>query len=133
MVRYDAWRRTSGSDLALRQRDGGVVVLKLLARAHQVGPLLQSHADSGVDVRWRSNRWNEIGGLQTQRPVVGTLGIDDQQAEVILRLSHQRLRDDQILATLGDFCLCRDEIERRRLADVDARPIVSLELERQIE
>ena len=110
-----------------------VVVLELLARAHQVGPLLQGHADRGVHVRRRSNRRNEIGRLQPHGPVVGTLRIDDQQSEIILRLSHQRLRDDQVLAALGDFRLCRDQIERRRLADVDTRPVVPLELERQIE
>ena len=54
----------------------------------------------------------------------GRFGSRISSAQLVLRLAHQRLRDDQALAPLRDFRAGRHEIERRRLADVDARPVV---------
>ena len=63
----------------------------------------------------------------------GALRIDDENPQLILRLADLRLRDDQALAPLRDFGPRRHEIERRRLPDVNARPVVALQLLRQLE
>ena len=74
-----------------------------------------------------------IGRLEPDDPVVGTLRIDDERPQRVLGLQRRRARDDQVLLALRDLGARGDEIERRRLADVDARAVVALELEREIE
>ncbi len=119
--------------LALRQRDGRIADLDLGARTLEIGALAERAADGGIDVRRRPDDRHAVGGLEPNEPVVGALGIDDERAERVLDLERHRPGDDQVLLTLRDLGPRGDEVERRRLADVHARPVVALELERQVE
>ena len=99
----------------------------------EIGALAKRPPDGGVDVRRGTDGRHAIGRLEPHRPVVGALRIDDERAQLILGLQRGRARDDQVLLPLRDFRPRGDEIERRRLADVDARAVVALELEREVE
>ncbi len=103
------------------------------ARTLEIGALAERTADGRIDVRRRADDRHAIGRLEVDGPVVGALGIDDDRPQGVLGLQRDRARDDQVLLTLRDFGARGDEIERRRLSDVHPRPVVALELERQIE
>ena len=94
---------------------------------------LERVADGGVDVGRRARRRHEVGRLEPHEPEVGPLRIEDQHAQLILRLARLRLRDDQVLAPLRHFGPRGHEVERRRLPDVHAGAVGPLELEREVE
>ena len=78
-------------------------------------------------------RRDAIGGIESHAPEIRALRIDDQRPEIILGLSRQRARDDQVLAPLRNFRACGDEVEGRRLPDVDPRAVRALQFQREIE
>ena len=133
LVRYDAWSRRSGSvpfcasdtfvsrdlDLAAAcARDPSAARARCAPRRPRRATARSAEPSRPArDARTSSRRdWDR-----------------DHDAEVVLGLTDQRLRDDQRLTPLRHFGLRRHEIERRRLADVHPRAVVALELERQVE
>ena len=132
-MRYVAWSRRSGSDAFFASASGSRCSrICCCVRCRSVR-WLQRVADGRVHVGRRPDRRDQVGRLEPDEPEIRPLGIEDQQPELILRLAHLGLRDDQALAPLRDFRARRHQVERRRLADVDTRLVVPLELLRQIQ
>ena len=102
-------------------------------RANQVRALGERAADGGVDVRRRAHGGREVGRLEPKHPVVVPLRIERQRPQQVFGLAGVGSRDDQVLPALRDFGLRRDEVERRRLTDVDACPVRALQLQREVE
>ena len=112
----------------------GVAVLDLLAAPRDVGPLAERAPDRGVDVRRAAPTGGDApagSSLTLQKSVRfgSTISVRSESSAC----SALRARDDQVLAPLRDFGARRDQVERRRLADVDPRPVGPLELQRQIQ
>ena len=59
--------------------------------------------------------------------------VHDQPAQRVLGIPGGGLRANQVLLAIRDFGLRLDEIERRRLADADARLVLAHEILREIE
>ena len=119
--------------LAFRQLDVRLADRNLLPRFDHVGPLGQRAPHGGVDVRRRPRRRNDVGRLEPRGPEIRAVRVEHRRPQDVLGLERSRARDDQVLAPLRDFRPGGDEIERRRLADVDAGTVGSLELEREVE
>jgi hypothetical protein len=66
--------------------------------------------------------------IDPDAPVVAALGVDDERPDKVFRLKRRRARDDQVLLTLCDLGACGNQVERWRLAHVDSRAVVALEL-----
>src|SRR6185436_15794896 len=94
-------------------------VVDVLLGPGEIRARVERARDGGVEIgRQRRNR-RRVDRFDRRGPHPAIGRVEDQHAQAILGLMHGGLRDDQLLFVGGDFRLRRQQIEWRRLADVD--------------
>ena len=122
-----------GQPLIARELHAHLRVVDVLARSPEIGPVAQGIGHRGIEIGGRQTQRRRIDRVDLHRPHARITRVEDLRAQLILALPDRRLRDDELLPIGGDLGLGRNEIQRRRLTDIDLRPVHPDELARKIE
>src|SRR3954451_12383759 len=120
-----------GQHLVLVVLDVHVALLEAVFCRHQVRPLAERVAHGLVDVDRLLREGRLVGRLEFHRPEVGSARVEDERAQVVLRLLDVGVGDDDALVVARDLGLRLDDVDWRHGADLDALLVVLERLLRQ--
>ena len=102
-------------------------------RARSRVAFVERAGGNGIHIRQHSAEGWLIGGIEAHPPERRVRGIHDEATQPILGISRGCVRADQVFAALRHFGFGLQKVERRRLADIDARLILPRKLLRKLE